>query len=92
VAKLRFDDNVVRSDIDAAIALMRASQASIEPELQKRTREDPVSRLYMVRPLIVMKCLLLKIFRYRCGVCECGQLQSSCRSALAKTPSAGCTW
>jgi hypothetical protein len=49
VAKLRFDDNVVRSDIDAAIALMRASQASIEPELQKRTREDPVSRLYMVR-------------------------------------------
>lgn len=49
VAKLRFDDNVVRSDIDAAIALMRASQASIEPELAKRTREDPVSRLYMVR-------------------------------------------
>uniref|UniRef100_A0A383WE58 DNA helicase n=1 Tax=Tetradesmus obliquus TaxID=3088 RepID=A0A383WE58_TETOB len=47
VAKLRFDDNVVRSDIDAAIALMRASQASIEPELAKRTREDPVSRLYM---------------------------------------------
>ncbi|KAF6263445.1 minichromosome maintenance protein 7 [Scenedesmus sp. NREL 46B-D3] len=47
VAKLRFDNNVVRSDIDAAIALMRSSQASIEPELQKRTREDPVSRLYM---------------------------------------------
>jgi len=50
VAKLRFDDTVIRSDVDAAIALMRASQASIEPELQKRTREDPVSRLYMVCP------------------------------------------
>lgn len=48
VAKLRFDDTVIRSDVDAAIALMRASQASIEPELQKRTREDPVSRLYLV--------------------------------------------
>jgi len=48
VAKLRFDNNVIRSDIDAAIALMRASQSSIEPELQRRTREDPVSRLYMV--------------------------------------------
>jgi hypothetical protein len=50
VAKLRFDDTVIRSDVDAAIALMRASQASIEPELQKRTREDPVSRLYLVSP------------------------------------------
>jgi DNA replicative helicase MCM subunit Mcm2 (Cdc46/Mcm family) len=49
VAKLRFDDTVIRSDVDAAIALMRGSQASIEPELQKRTREDPVSRLYLVR-------------------------------------------
>lgn len=48
VAKLRFDDTVIRSDVDAAIALMRTSQASIEPELQKRTREDPVSRLYLV--------------------------------------------
>ncbi len=48
VAKLRFDDTVIRSDVDAAIALIRASQASIEPELQKRTREDPVSRLYLV--------------------------------------------
>lgn len=48
VAKLRFDDTVIRSDVDAAIALMRASQASIEPELEKRTREDPVSRLYLV--------------------------------------------
>eukprot|EP00879_Flechtneria_rotunda_P030650 GHRR01033313.1.p1 GENE.GHRR01033313.1~~GHRR01033313.1.p1 ORF type:complete len:130 (+),score=44.77 GHRR01033313.1:311-700(+) len=47
VAKLRFDNIVGRSDIDAAIALMRSSQASIEPELQKRTREDPVSRLYL---------------------------------------------
>jgi hypothetical protein len=37
------------------------------PELQKRTREDPVSRLYMVRALVcvvivtmimMMKCLL----------------------------------
>eukprot|EP00775_Hariotina_reticulata_P009818 gene9818-9976_t len=44
VAKLRFDNNVIRSDIDAAIALMRASQASIEPELQRRTREDPALR------------------------------------------------
>lgn len=49
VAKLRFDDTVIRSDVDAAIALMRGSQSSIEPELQKRTREDPVSRLYLVR-------------------------------------------
>jgi hypothetical protein len=61
VAKLRFDDNVVRSDIDAAIALMRSSQASIEPELQKRTREDPVSRLYMVRPPLLLKLLHLRL-------------------------------
>lgn len=51
VAKLRFDSTVVRSDIDAAIELMRNSQASIEPELQKRTREDPISRLYTVSVL-----------------------------------------
>jgi hypothetical protein len=61
VAKLRFADDVVRSDIDAAIALMRASQASIEPELQKRTREDPVSRLYMVRALLVLLLLIYMI-------------------------------
>lgn len=59
VAKLRFDDTVIRSDVDAAIALMRASQASIEPELQKRTREDPVSRLYLVGSFLF----------WRVGVC-----------------------
>jgi DNA replication licensing factor MCM7 len=46
VAKLRFDSAVSRSDVDAALALMRASQASIEPELARRQREDPVSRCY----------------------------------------------
>jgi len=46
VAKLRFDTSVSRSDVDAALSLMRASQASIEPELARRQREDPVSRCY----------------------------------------------
>lgn len=60
VAKLRFDDTVIRSDVDAAIALMRASQASIEPELQKRTREDPVSRLYLVS---CAPCTFVQMYR-----------------------------
>jgi hypothetical protein len=76
VAKLRFDDNVVRSDIDAAIALMRASQASIEPELQKRTREDPVSRLYMVRALSMVVMFIMSfvvMVMVMTHLCCCGR-------------------
>jgi hypothetical protein len=44
VAKLRFDGVVSRGDVDTALSLMRASQASIEPEAEKKLREDPISR------------------------------------------------
>jgi DNA replicative helicase MCM subunit Mcm2 (Cdc46/Mcm family) len=81
VAKLRFDDNVVRSDIDAAIALMRASQASIEPELQKRTREDPVSRLYMVRPAIAIYMCICNTSKACSAVIQCLQQHTAAGSS-----------
>lgn len=46
VAKLRFDEEVSRSDVDAALALMTASQASITPDIERRVRDDPISRVY----------------------------------------------
>lgn len=46
VAKLRFDDAVSRSDVDAALSLMTSSQASITPDIERRVRDDPVSRVY----------------------------------------------
>ncbi|GBF93305.1 DNA replication licensing factor MCM7 [Raphidocelis subcapitata] len=46
VAKLRFDEEVSRSDVDAALALMTNSQASITPDIERRVRDDPISRVY----------------------------------------------
>ncbi|KIZ01252.1 Protein PROLIFERA [Monoraphidium neglectum] len=46
VSKLRFDEEVSRSDVDAALALMTSSQASITPDIERRVRDDPISRVY----------------------------------------------
>lgn len=35
-----------RSDVDAALALMTCSQASITPDIERRVRDDPISRVY----------------------------------------------
>jgi hypothetical protein len=37
---------VSRSDVDAALALMTCSQASITPDIERRVRDDPISRVY----------------------------------------------
>lgn len=37
---------VSRSDVDAALALMTSSQASITPDIERRVRDDPISRVY----------------------------------------------
>ena len=37
---------VSRSDVDAALSLMTCSQASITPDIERRVRDDPISRVY----------------------------------------------
>ncbi|GAX82599.1 hypothetical protein CEUSTIGMA_g10025.t1 [Chlamydomonas eustigma] len=46
LAKLRFDTQVIQSDVDEALRLMRMSKASLNSDVELQRRDDPVSICY----------------------------------------------